>query len=174
MKILAIYPGRFQPFHKGHAQVYKWLKSRFGNATIATSDKVDLPKSPFNFVEKSTIMKLAGVSSSDIEQVRNPYIASEILSKYDGKNTVVVFAISEKDMAEDPRFSFKPTKSGKPGYLQPFPKDERKIKPFSDPNKPTGYVITVPTFSFDVLGEPMKSATEVDRKSTRLNSSHRT
>jgi len=47
MKILAVYPGRFQPFHKGHAQVYQWLKNKFGDAVIATSDKVEAPKSPF-------------------------------------------------------------------------------------------------------------------------------
>lgn len=53
MKTLVIYPGRFQPFHKGHAQVFQWLKNKFGDAYIATSDKVEAPKSPFNFKEKS-------------------------------------------------------------------------------------------------------------------------
>ena len=56
MKTIAVYPGRFQPFHKGHAQVYKWLKSKFGNATIATSNKVEAPKSPFTFTEKKKMM----------------------------------------------------------------------------------------------------------------------
>lgn len=164
MKIIAVYPGRFQPFHKGHAQVYKWLKEKFGNAHIATSDKVEAPKSPFNFDEKKKMMELAGVSPSDIYQVRNPYIAPEVLRHYDGTKTVLVFAVSEKDMAEDPRFSFKPTKSGKPGYLQPYPKDGKGLEPFGDPDKPRGYVVTTPTFTFNVLGEPAKSATEVRKQ----------
>ena len=164
MKIIAVYPGRFQPFHKGHAQVYKWLKEKFGNAHIATSDKVEAPKSPFNFDEKKKMMELAGVSPSDIYQVRNPYIAPEVLRHYDGTKTVLVFAVSEKDMAEDPRFSFKPTKSGKPGYLQPYPKDGKGLEPFGDPDKPRGYVVTTPTFTFNVLGEPSKSATEVRKQ----------
>ena len=164
MKIIAVYPGRFQPFHKGHAQVYKWLKEKFGNAHIATSNKVEAPKSPFNFDEKKKMMELAGVSPSDIYEVRNPYIAPEVLRHYDGSKTVLVFAVSEKDMAEDPRFSFQPTKSGKPGYLQPYPKDGKGLEPFGDPDKPRGYVVTTPTFTFNVLGEPAKSATEVRKQ----------
>lgn len=164
MKILAVYPGRFQPFHKGHGEVYKWLKQKFGQATIATSSKVELPKSPFNFNEKKQMMELAGVASSDIKEVKNPYIATEILDHYDPKTTVLVFAISEKDMQEDPRFSFKPTKSGAPSYLQPFTKNAKNLEPFGDPKKPRGYVIVTPTFQFNILGEPMKSATELRKQ----------
>jgi dephospho-CoA kinase len=160
MKILAVYPGRFQPFHKGHAQVYQWLKNKFGGAVIATSNKVDPPKSPFNFQEKKQMMKLAGVRAGDVQEVVNPYIAKEVLRNYDPKTTVLVFAVSQKDMEEDPRFSFKSTKSGKPGYLQPYAGNEKKLKPFGDAEKPTGYVIVTPTFNFDVLGEPMTSASE--------------
>lgn len=164
MKIIAVYPGRFQPFHKGHAEVYKWLKKKFGNCTIATSNKVEPPKSPFNFQEKTEMMKLAGVTPSDIVEVRNPYIATEILKHYDGSKCALVFAVSEKDMQEDPRFSFKPTKSGAPSYLQPFPKNPSDIQGFGTADKPRGYVITTPTFQFKVLGEPMKSATELRKQ----------
>ena len=160
MKILAVYPGRFQPFHKGHGMVYKWLKNKFGNATIATSNKVEAPKSPFNFDEKKKMMTLAGVTPSDVQQVTNPYIAKEILRQHDPDTTVLVFAVSEKDMQEDPRFSFKPTRTGKPGYLQPYPKDGKGVEPFGDPERPRGYVIVTPTFQFDVLGKPMTSASE--------------
>ena len=40
--IVVIYPGRFQPMGKHHAEVYKKLASRFGksNTYVATSDKV--------------------------------------------------------------------------------------------------------------------------------------
>ena len=109
------------------------------------------------------MMMLAGVDVGDITEVRNPYIAPEILRNYDGSKTVIVFAVSQKDMDEDPRFSFRPTKIGKPSYLQPY-KEGAKLKPFGDPDRPTGYVVVTPTFQFDVLGEPMKSATEVRKQ----------
>lgn len=169
MKILAVYPGRFQPFHKGHAQVYQWLNNKFGDAVIGTSDKVEAPKSPFNFKEKKKMMTLAGVPSGKIKQVTNPYIAREILEGYDPKTTVLVFAVSQKDMKEDPRFSFKPTKSGKPGYLQPYKGNEKKLKPFGDVQSPKGYVIVTPTFTFDVLGQPATSASELRKQFVSLD-----
>ena len=59
--IVAIYPGRFQPMGKHHAQTYKWLKSKFKDAHVVTSDKVDLPKSPFSFNEKKKIINSYGI-----------------------------------------------------------------------------------------------------------------
>ena len=58
--VVAIYPGRFQPMGNHHAQTYKWLKSKFPDAHIVTSNKVDLPKSPFSFNEKNKIIKSYG------------------------------------------------------------------------------------------------------------------
>jgi cytidyltransferase-like protein len=168
MKILAVYPGRFQPFHKGHAQVFQWLKSKFGSAVIATSDKVEAPKSPFNFKEKKSMMRLAGVPASAIKHVTNPYISREILKDYDPKTTVLIFAVSQKDMDEDPRFSFAKRKDGKPGYLQPYKGNEKKLKPFGDAQSPKGYVVVTPTFTFDVLGRPATSASELRKQFVTL------
>lgn len=169
MKILAVYPGRFQPFHKGHAQVYQWLNQRFDEAVIATSNKVEAPKSPFNFNEKKRMMVLSGVPSSDIVQVTNPYIAKEVLKNYDPKKTVLLFAVSQKDMDEDPRFNFAPTKSGKPGYLQPYKGNEKKLQPFGDRDAPRGYVVVTPTFTFNVLGKPATSASELRKQFMSLD-----
>ena len=36
--VVVIYPGRFHPFHKGHASVYEHLRSKFPNVFIATSN----------------------------------------------------------------------------------------------------------------------------------------
>jgi cytidyltransferase-like protein len=168
MKILAVYPGRFQPFHKGHAQVFQWLKNKFGSAVIATSDKVEAPKSPFNFKEKKSMMRLAGVPANSIKHVTNPYIAREILQEYDPKTTVLIFAVSQKDMDEDPRFSFAKRKDGKPGYLQPYKGNEKKLKPFGDVQSPKGYVVVTPTFTFDVLGKPATSASELRKQFVTL------
>jgi cytidyltransferase-like protein len=153
---VVIYPGRFHPFHKGHAQVYRWLASKFDNVFIATSNKVDPPKSPFTFEEKKQMMTHAGVPANAIVQVKNPYIATEITNRYDPENTAAIFAVSEKDMAEDPRFQFKPKKDGSPSYYQPYGGD-------MEPLSRHGYIITTPTFDFTVLGEPMRSATELRR-----------
>jgi len=40
--VVVVYPGRFQPFHKGHYHSYSQLVSKFGknNVYIATSDKI--------------------------------------------------------------------------------------------------------------------------------------
>ena len=46
--------GRFQPFHFGHAAVYKHLVGKFckNNVFIGTSNKQGGPRHPFNFKEK--------------------------------------------------------------------------------------------------------------------------
>jgi len=155
MNILVIYPGRFHPFHKGHASVYNTLVKQFGagKVFISTSDKVAPPKSPFSFEEKKQMMLLTGIPASSIVQTKNPYQALELVEKYDPANTILMFAVSDKDMAEDPRFSFKPKKDGSPSYFQPAGKNMLPLEKH-------GYIITVPTLSFKVLGQPMKSATE--------------
>jgi len=155
MDTVVIYPGRFHPFHKGHKSVYDILVSRFGKnrVYIATSNKVDPPKSPFTFEEKRAMMALTGVDPSRVIQVKNPYQATEITDNFDPKNTIALFAVSDKDMAEDPRFSFKPRKDGQPSYYQPATKDMQGFDKH-------GYIVTVPTLQFNVLGKPMRSASE--------------
>lgn len=123
---------------------------------IATSNKVEPPKSPFNFEEKSYMMELTGVPSRAIVQCKQPYKAEEITANYDPAKTVLVFAVSEKDMAEDPRFAFKPLKDGRPSYFQRFD-PHGQLAGFDK----HGYVTTVPTVNFNVLGKPVKSASEI-------------
>lgn len=159
MKTIVIYPGRFQPWHKGHLQVYKWLKKRFDTVIIATSDKMEITRSPFDFKEKAQMVQLTGVSPSNIIQVKNPYIATEILKNYDEKNTIVVFAVSEKDMKETPRFSFDNNLNGSNKKLQKY--TENANEPFENSLKPKGYILTVPTFDFKVCGKVLHSATEI-------------
>ena len=157
--VLVVYPGRFQPWHKGHKMVYDHLVKIYGrdNVFIATSNKVEPPRSPFTFSEKQQFMHLTGVSADRIVETRDPYRALEIVQKYNPKTTRLVFAVSEKDMAEDPRFKFGYKKDGSPTYFQQMPKNVNDMQPFET----HGYIMTVPTFNFTVLGEPMKSATEV-------------
>ena len=165
--LVVIYPGRFHPFHIGHGKVYKYLKQKYNGAKvfIATSNKTDEHKSPFTFDEKKKMMILAGVDPNAIVQTKVPYVATEITDRFDPDNTIIVYAVSEKDMAEDPRFNFpevgmalltRGEKKGKPAHMQKWPGIEN-AKPLRDHS----YVATVPTFKFEVRGEQVQSATQI-------------
>lgn len=161
-QLLVIYPGRFQPFHSGHRAVFEWLSNKFGrnNVYIATSNKTDNLKSPFTFAEKSYFMQLTGVPADRIVQAAQPYQIENLLQSgltvHNPDNTAVIFAVSEKDMAEDPRFASWTKKDGSPAYFQPL----QDIKDTENMTK-HGYIMTVPTFDFSVLGQPMRSASEL-------------
>lgn len=99
---IAIYAGRFQPFHPGHYSIYKMLVKKFGakNTYIATTNKVDAERSPMNFKEKKMVIsRLFDIPEAHIVQVKSPYSPTEILSKYDEGTTAFVTAISAKDVA---------------------------------------------------------------------------
>ena len=99
-KTVVTYVGRFHPFHSGHHAVYQQLVKKFGRDSvyIGTSDKVELPKSPFRFKEKVQIMNtMFGIPKSKIVQVKNPYKPNEILSKFDEETTAFVTVVGEKD-----------------------------------------------------------------------------
>lgn len=161
--LVVIYPGRFHPFHVGHGKVFQYLKQKYKGAQvfIASSGKTDAHKSPFAFDEKKKMMMLAGVDPNAIVQTRIPYVASEITDRFDPDNTVVVYAVSEKDMAEDARFSFpgvgkKLKKNGDPAHVQKWEgmKEARPLREHS-------YIVTVPTFTFKIRGEAVNSATQI-------------
>ena len=161
--LLVIYPGRFHPFHIGHGKVFQYLKKNYKGAQvfIASSGKTDTHKSPFTFDEKKKMMMLAGVDPNAIVQTRVPYVASEITDRFDPDTTVVVYAVSEKDMAEDPRFDFpqvglKMKKNGDPAHVQKWPgiENAKTLREHS-------YIVTVPTFTFKIQGEPINSATQI-------------
>lgn len=156
-KIIAIVAGRFHPFHKGHAAMYAFMVREYGaNQTfISTSGKIDPPKSPFTFAEKKKMIEYAGVDPRVVAQCSQPYVPIEILQHFEPETDSVVFAVSEKDMAEDPRFTFAPKKNGEPSYFQRWQSDET-MEPFNT----HGYIRIAPTLDFEVNGEPMRSASE--------------
>ena len=158
-KTVVIYPGRFHPFHKGHASVYNALKQKFPYADvyIATSEKTDPEKSPFEFDEKVKMVQSAGISPEFVEKVKNPYIANEIVSKYNSDETKVIFAVSEKDMeGPNARFKFGKKKDGSPSYFQPF--NSVGESEFASKH---GYITTLPTVDFKILGKDIRSASEI-------------
>jgi hypothetical protein len=170
-RIVAIYPGRFQPFGKHHAEAFNWLAKTFGkqNTYIATSGVVQPPKSPFTFAEKQTVISNYGLGDRVI-MVKNPYKAEEILSKFDPATTAVVFMVGKKDMMEDPRFAMKPKKDGSPSYFQAYDKNKGNMEGFDK----HGYLIIAPHISINIPGYGEMSGTAIrkalgDKKVSRIN-----
>lgn len=116
-QLVVFYPGRFQPFHLGHRDVFASLQGKFGRDAvyIATSNKTDLPKSPFNFAEKTAFMNAAGVPSDRIMQVASPYKLPE---QFDPTHTIFVVAVGAPDAARLNAGGTK--KDGSAGYFQIF------------------------------------------------------
>jgi hypothetical protein len=91
-RIVAIYPGRFQPFGQHHAKAFAWLQSQFGkqNAYVATSDKIDPPKSPFSCKEKTAIINIGSSAIVDepVEEIINVGVGNGNSAQPDGTVTI--------------------------------------------------------------------------------------
>ena len=117
------------------------------------------------------MIKLTGISSDSVVCCQVPYQATDITDNYDMNNTVVLYAISEKDMAEDPRFNFPPKgtpslrKDDQPAHMQRWDTWDN-----ASPLAKHSYVDTVPTITFNVMGEPADSATEIRQRFPNLSS----
>jgi len=146
--LIVVYPGRFQPMGQHHAAVYKKLASKFGksNTFVVTSDIVKLPKSPLNFKEKYSVMKQHGVSN--VIQVKNPYQAQELTSRYNPETTALLFAVGEKDMKENPRFKIGFKKNGDPSYFQNYEDNKSNLEPFTK----HGYLVVAPHVNIPIPG----------------------
>jgi len=165
--LIVIFPGRFQPFHVGHKRLYDIAKKQFPAADffLATSDMPekgvtkDPQRYPFNFEEKKQIMVAAGIPENEIRLVRQPYKPIEILKDYDENIAKVIYIVGEKDMKEDPRFSFKPKKDGTAPYFQPF-KSLLELQPFKEKGG-HGYIYAPGTINFKLGNKNITSATEL-------------
>jgi hypothetical protein len=117
-QLVVLYPGRFQPFHLGHGDVFRSLQGKFGrdNVYIATSNKVEPPKSPFNFADKTVLMNAAGIPSDRIIEVTNPYKLPE--PTFNPANTIFIAAVGAPDKDRLRPDSIK--KDGNPGYFKTF------------------------------------------------------
>lgn len=135
MKKVVIYPGRFQPMLRHHAEVYRQLRQQFPDSDvfIATSDKVELPKSPFTFKEKQLIISAHNIPSDRVLMVRRPYNNQDYAKYFDADSTVLIFAVGEKDMQRFP-FANRDSNTGldmsrkdpsKANFIQPIDALER-------------------------------------------------
>ena len=153
-KQIVVYSGRFQPFHKGHFATYQNLVKKFGSDSvyIGTSNVTDSKKSPFNFNEKKAIMmKMFGIPSSKIVNVKNPYAPSEILNKYNENTTGLIVVVGEKD---ENRLGGK--------YFTPY---KGKVE---EPYLVRGYVYASPSTANPISGTDVRywlsAGSEADRK----------
>ena len=124
---------------------------------IASSGKQEAETSPFKYADKVKMATKLGVPAGHIKRVKNPYQATEItdaLSDEEKANTVLIFAVSEKDAR---RFNYKVKADGGPSYLQPLPENEKNIKPMTQ----HGYIIMTPTVNFRVQGADANSASQI-------------
>lgn len=158
-QLIAIYPGRFQPFGKHHAATFLWITETFGsgNSYIVTSDKVESSKSPFNFMEKKAIIDVFGFGDKVIK-VKSPYNAKEIINKYDPEKIAVVYAVGKKD-AE------RLTNSK---YFEELPKNYKleDLKPSTE----KGYYTITPHFSITLPGEGEMSGTSIRSALSKVTS----
>jgi len=154
---VVVYAGRFQPFHKGHYATYSHLVKKFGknNVYIGTSNKTDNNKSPFNFKEKVMIItKMFGIPSSRIIEVKNPYVPTEVLKKFDKDTTAFITVVGKKDAG----------RLGSRGkFFTPY-KDNLDFEGYED----KGYVYIAPNQSNPISGTEvrngLKSGSEDDKK----------
>ena len=155
--IVVLYAGRFQPFHKGHRAVYEYLVKKFGRDAvyISTSNKTDNDKSPFTFSDKAYFMQIQGIPMDRVRETNQPYQNPELVKTFDPENTALIVAVSDKDKDRFGKIGFK--KDGSLSFFQDMPNELGDMAPISQ----HGYVMTVPTFDFNVYGKPMRSATEV-------------
>lgn len=172
MEVLAIYPGRFHPFHKGHASSFNELAGKFDlkHTLLAISGKQEQPKSPFSVGDRAKMAMALGIPKENIISIKQPYKAEEYI-KYiqdrglDPNNFALVFAVSKKDMEgvpemgipPDPRFEFKPKRDGSPSYLQPYRGNEGKLENIMK----HAYVVSTDVAEFPIAGQSMRDASAI-------------
>lgn len=157
-RIVVTYPGRFQPFHLGHAAVFKKLQDMFGldNVFIATSNDTSSEKSPFNFSDKIQFMTAAGVPAGRIIQITKPY---DLPEQFDKSSTIFVAAVGAHDATrlgidsvlkrDNPKTG---KRAGDPSYFKSWKGIDEAVT--ADQH---GYVVTVPEVhkSIQIGGQSM-------------------
>ena len=142
-KTIGVFGGRFQPFHSGHLATYKWLTSQVDEAYITTSNIKQPPRHPMNFKEKVRHMVKMGIPANRIIMEKSPYVAKNLLKKFNKDTTAVVYAFGQKDAGR--------LKAGKGKYFQDYKKSKGDIKGYEE----HGYFITAPQFG-SVSGTQMR------------------
>jgi hypothetical protein len=165
MSTIVIMPGGFHPFHAGHAALYNSAKRAFPDAEVFVAATNDISTRPFPFAVKEKLAKLAGVDAGHFVQVKSPFRAEEITSRFDPESDRLIFVRSEKD-ADKPPLAGGVKKDGNPSYLQPL-LGATRLEPFAR----HAYMAYLPTVEF---GPGMTSATEIRTAWPTLNEKRKT
>ena len=132
-----------------HVKAFRQLQAQFPQADVyfGTSDKVELPKSPFNFKQKQAIAQAHGVDKRKILQAKSPYNAVSY-PQFDEDNTVMIFAVGEKDIDRFPFNNLDP-ESGlqmkKDGTTPTFFQKIDTLQQGALPMNRRGYITLAPT-----------------------------
>lgn len=154
MKKLVIIPGGFHPFHAGHKALYDAAREAFPTAEVYIAATADTSNRPFPFALKQKLAHLAGIPLHRFIQVKSPFRASEITQHFDPKDTVLIFARSDKDRDQGPQAGGI-KKDGTPSYIQPYKRGATL------PMNQHAYMTYLPSVQF---GPGMTSATEIRAK----------
>lgn len=154
-KTVCIMPGGFHPFLPHHSAGYKYLLKNFSNADIFIASSNDTSKRPFNFKQKQYLAVQSGVPANKFIQVTSPYKSLEITQHYDADNTILIFALGQKDAD---RLGKPIKKDGTLSYFQPYPNSSSKIL---SPFKKHAYYIIIPHVTYKVQGQAISSASKV-------------
>ena len=153
-KVIGVFGGRFQPFHSGHLATYEWLAKRVDEAYITTSNIKKPPRHPMNFKEKVRHMVKVGIPKNRIIEEKTPYVATNLLKKFNSDTTAVVYAFGQKDAG---RLKGGRKADGGKTYYQEFEKNKHELEGFEK----HGYFVTAPQFgnisgtkTRDMLGNP--------------------
>ena len=165
MTTIVIMPGGFHPWHGGHTALYQSTQKAFPGAEVFVAATNDTSARPFPFAVKEKLAKLAGVATGHFVQVKSPFRAKEITSKFDPARDRLIFVRSEKD-ADKPPQAGGVKQDGSAAYLQPLA-GQTNIRPF----KEHAYMAYLPTVEF---GPGMTSATEIRTAWPTLNEKRKT
>ena len=148
-QVVVTYPGRFQPFHQGHAGVFAQLQKKFGRDSvyILTSNDQSSAKSPFNFSDKYQLMTAAGVPGDRIIETNQMYKLPE---GFDPASTVFITAVGapDKDRLNPDTFTKRDQKD-KDGNVTKPAGSASYYKTWDPKNAPMtadqhGYVVVIP------------------------------
>lgn len=172
MKQVVIMPGGFHPFHAGHAALYQSARQAFPGADVYVAATNDTSERPFPFAVKEKLAQLAGIPKGKFVQVKSPFGAEEITSKYDPETTQLIFVKSEKNSrtGPSPEGPFPAEPDPETGKLPLVTRGARKGLPVSDrlqyyredqpmaPMSRHSYLAYLPTVEF---GPGMTSGSEI-------------
>lgn len=148
-RVICIYPGRFQPMGAHHAKTYDWMVKQFGrdNCFIVTSNKTEMPRSPFTFEEKKKIINIHDIDN--VVQVKSPYFPVELLRKFDPAKTAIIYVIGEKDAG---RLS---------SYKRLMKYNKTTLIPYKDIDNPYAYYVNAPDVTMNIPGVGKMSGTTI-------------